>query len=445
MRAVLTALVLGLAGAGAAHAADLGDPVWDKAPDRADWAKAYPTAAAQAGVAGSVKMRCSAGATGALQGCAVVSESPAGQGFGAAALSLAAGMALKPTAADGTPIAGRNLIVPVKFEPALLKPGALVTNPDWLKVPAAGDLAQYYPATGTTKGGRVILQCLVTNRGLMDSCTVKTETPAGRGYAQAALAATPLFLMRPMTVDGLPVGGAAINIPVNFVGSPRSTSPDLTLRVLSSAPWLAAPTVSDMAAAFPKSAIGKIASGHVVLRCGMSPNGRLQGCDPVSEAPRGHGFEIAAQSLVRDFRVITDPNLNRYGNLRIDVPFDFRDPTQAIPAVEIHNPLWVQSMKPEEVVRLFPPEAIKAGYKAGVATVACTTVHSGVLTDCAVESEEPADLGFGAAALKIAAVMKMNPWTSQGAPVDGMKIQVPIRLVLPDASAPAVAATPPTK
>jgi protein TonB len=60
-----------------------------------------------------------------------------------------------------------------------------------------------------------------------------------------------------------------------------------------------------------------------------------------------------------------------------------------------------------------------------------------------VVSESPADVGFGEAAMRVAAVMRMNPWTSQGAPVDGMKINLPIRLVLPDAPPPPAA--PPAK
>jgi hypothetical protein len=428
MRAVLAALVLGLAGAGVAHAADLGDPVWDKAPDRAHWAKAYPVAAAQAGVSGAVKLRCSAGATGALQSCAVVSESPAGQGFGAAALSLTAGMALKSKAADGTPIAGRNLIVPVKFEPALLQPITTITNPDWLRLPTQDELARYFPAGAHG----------VATRGLMDNCQATSETPTGHGFAQAAVAMTELFMMRPMTVDGLPVGGGAINIPIKFEAG--SSGNATTVRVVSAAPWFAAPTSTDMSAAFPKGAIGKIDSAHVILRCSLNGKGRLQACDTLSESPKGHGFASAAQSLLKDFQVITDAKTDHYGDLRIDVPFDFRDPSRAAPPVEIHNPLWLTHVTPEGAASVYPPAALKAGVRTGAATVACTTVHSGALTDCAIESEEPADLGFGDAALKIAAVMKMNPWTSQGAPVDGMKIRIPIRLVMPDDAPPPVTA-----
>jgi hypothetical protein len=346
-------------------------------------------------------------------------------------------MALKPTATDGTPIAGRNLIVPVKFEPALLKPGAWITNPDWARQPTTAELWHYLPAQAARSGGKVLLHCIVTNRGLMDNCVAQSETPAGHGYAQAAVAMTALFIMRPMTVDGLPVGGGEINIPINFKGG---QSWGQAVRVVRTAPWLAAPTAGDVAAAFPKSAIGKAESGHVVLRCGLNGRGDLHDCETVSEIPEGQGFDAAARSLVKHFRVMTDPKTDHYDDLRIDVPFDFRDPSQAAPAVEIHDPLWLTRLTPESAAAAYPQAAIKADVKTGAATVACTTVHSGALTDCAVESEEPADLGFGAAALKIAAVMKMSPWTSQGAPVDGMKIRIPIRLVMPDDPTPAVAA-----
>jgi hypothetical protein len=87
MRIAMTGLALallasGLSLSGLSFAADAGGPVWEKAPDRADWAKAYPMQAAQAGIAGAVQMRCSASGDGALQNCTVISETPSGQGFG---------------------------------------------------------------------------------------------------------------------------------------------------------------------------------------------------------------------------------------------------------------------------------------------------------------------------------------------------------------------------
>jgi protein TonB len=85
MRSVVAGLALAFVASGLSFAADSGGPDWARAPDRSDWARAYPTHAAQAGIAGAVQMHCSASEVGALQNCAVVSESPSGQGFGAAA------------------------------------------------------------------------------------------------------------------------------------------------------------------------------------------------------------------------------------------------------------------------------------------------------------------------------------------------------------------------
>jgi hypothetical protein len=44
-------------------------------------------------------MGCTAISAGLLQDCTILNETPVGDGFGAAALSLAAGMELKSTAA----------------------------------------------------------------------------------------------------------------------------------------------------------------------------------------------------------------------------------------------------------------------------------------------------------------------------------------------------------
>src|SRR5579859_4947929 len=126
MRLATLVLVIGLGGFGIGRAADLSDPVWASAPSRDDWAKAYPSHAAQAGISGAVKVRCAATAQGSLANCAVVEETPTGEGFGAAALSLTSAMELKPTGADGRPIAGQSVVVPVKFEPGLLRHGTTV-------------------------------------------------------------------------------------------------------------------------------------------------------------------------------------------------------------------------------------------------------------------------------------------------------------------------------
>jgi TonB family protein len=448
MRRVTAGLALALMASGflfsgVAYAADASGPVWEKAPDRSDWARAYPAEAAQSGISGDVKMRCSASAAGLLQNCAIISETPTGQGFGAAALSLASGMELKPTTDNGKPVAGMSFIVPVKFEAGVLKGQAIITQPDWVRVPTGDELYNYWPAGATADGGKTVVHCSVTNRGLMQDCTLTRESPEGHGYGASALAVTELFVMRPMTIDGQPVGGGTINIPINFAPGgaiPRSEVAS-TFKVSSSAPWIAAPTAVEISAAYPKSLVGKVASGHVVMRCAITSRGALVNCSSISELPSGHGFVHAADTLLKDFRL--PPALRKgdsYDSFRVDVPFDFRDPSQAAPPVEIRDPVWIRQIDPKGVTELFPAAAIKAGYKVGRATVACTVAADGTLTPCSTVTEEPAGYGFGDAAMTVASVMQMSPWTKQGAPVEGAKIDLPIKFVLPPDAPAAVPA-----
>ena len=105
--------------------------------------------------------------------------------------------------------------------------------------------------------------------------------------------------------------------------------------------------------------------------------------------------------------------------------------------------IWLTKMNPEYAAKLFPAPAAAAGLKTGVGTVECTIKHDGGLEPCAVVSEQPPGLGFGDAALQIAAVMKMNPWTAQGDPVDGARIRLPVRLELQ--TAPPAGPQPPAK
>ena len=442
MRAILLALALGAAFAASASAADLSDAVWTKAPDRSDWAKAYPADAAKAGISGSAQLRCSATADGLLANCAVVSETPSGQGFGAAALSLTGGMELRTTSESGQLIAGKSVLVPVKFTPEVLRPGAIIGHPDWLQKPKQEDMQQYWPANSGGAAGNVLLHCVVTNRGLLEKCQAPVEQPTGHGFAAAALAMTPIFLMRPMTVDGEPVGGAGVSIPIRFEAG-WSPSGGPILHILRTAPWTAVPTPGDIAAAFPKGAVGRISTGHVVLRCALRNDGRLFGCDTVSEEPPGHGFANAARSLTKDFHTVVGDKPGDISNIRVDIPFDFRDPTQAGQRLEVVDPFWLERPGPAAAAELFPAAAAKAGLKQGSAKVDCRVTHDGLLNDCRIVQESPTGLGFGDAALKVAGIMKMNPWTAQGAPVDGARITLPVTLVKPEDPAPAAAPAKP--
>jgi len=313
----------------------------------------------------------------------------------------------------------------------------VITNPDWLRKPTAQEVVGFWPAGARGMSGRVVVSCIVTTRGLLDKCEVLSELPAGHGFGGAALLLAHLFQMRPKTVDGVPVSGGEARIPINFVNRGAASNGLPPVHVANNLPWRQAPTAAQMAAAFPAQAVGKSASGRVVLRCRVLSDGSIMDCDTTLEAPAGQGFARAARGLTRYFKVASNWSATKTTkDLYVSLPFDFRDPAQPSPAVEVVDPEWLQSADPRMAGKLFPDEAAKAGYKTGVAVVDCALTHEGRLTGCSVSSENPAGLGFGAAALAITAVMIINPWTKQGDPVDGARLRMPIRVNLGAEPAP---------
>lgn len=92
----------------------MGDVSWARAPNARDFARFYPDRALDNGVSGSVTLDCIIGGGGRLA-CSVASESPVGQGFGRAAISISRQVRVDTTLPDGSSASGRNLIMPLQF------------------------------------------------------------------------------------------------------------------------------------------------------------------------------------------------------------------------------------------------------------------------------------------------------------------------------------------
>jgi TonB family protein len=191
-------------------------PDWLAEPSFQDLAKAYPPEALKQGVNGRTQISCSVEADGRLSACAVISETPSGMGFGQASLSLADRFRMKPEAARAAVAGGPKVTVPIRW--------AMVTSPDWLTIPNGENFYQNYPSRGMEEGvaGAARVRCQIKADGRLADCFVVSETPLGFGFGAATVKLARYFRMRPMMLDGKPVDGAVVEVPVRWSLGERS-------------------------------------------------------------------------------------------------------------------------------------------------------------------------------------------------------------------------------
>lgn len=106
------------AGAGAVEAsppAVIVNPRLIARPTPEQLRRAYPTRAMAGGVEGSAVMQCEINARGGLTACSVLSETPAGQGFGRAAQQLSRHFRVSPRTVDGQATEGARVNIPLTF------------------------------------------------------------------------------------------------------------------------------------------------------------------------------------------------------------------------------------------------------------------------------------------------------------------------------------------
>jgi len=58
------------------------------------------------------------------------------------------------------------------------------------------------------------MRCAITPEGTLRDCVVIEELPAGWGFGEAIVRMARLFQLNPKTVDGRPVEGAVVTIPI---------------------------------------------------------------------------------------------------------------------------------------------------------------------------------------------------------------------------------------
>lgn len=90
------------------------NPRWLEQPSARDFERHYPRDAAARGLEGRALLECSVLRDGRLN-CSLVSEEPAGAGFGDAALRLSSSFRAAPTTVDGVATVGRRVRIPLLF------------------------------------------------------------------------------------------------------------------------------------------------------------------------------------------------------------------------------------------------------------------------------------------------------------------------------------------
>lgn len=108
-----------------------------------------------------------------------------------------------------TPSTGEGIVVPTT---------PVISHPDWIRKPNFAQMQRVFPERAIRMGvsGKATLACIVSANGSVGGCEVVSEDPGEFGFGKAALKLQPYFRMKPAMVDGKPVDGAIVKIPVRF-------------------------------------------------------------------------------------------------------------------------------------------------------------------------------------------------------------------------------------
>ncbi|MBA4011399.1 MAG: hypothetical protein C0481_05985 [Phenylobacterium sp.] len=363
-------------------------------------------------------------------------------------------------------------------------PPAVVTNPDWLEQPSREDVSNHFPKVAEALGvsGRAVVTCKVDSYGKLEDCEHGFAQPPELGFGEAALAMSGLFRMKPKLIDGRPVEGGVVRIPIRFSLPKASTEPTAskaTPQELAEARKLIAiigPQVTAVLDAVvdredladPGVSAETVEAARTALR-GALPTAKERLLAAAAEVyaerfdvaemraitaflgtPAGKislGREVASMEVFEG--AILDGLLLVLSQARSEFcaarncdatpsPAELR--TLEASAATIVAPEWREAPSDDQVWDAFPAAAKVLGV-SGWAQLKCKVDPMGLLAGCAMLMERPVGQGFGDAAMSLAPRFRLTPpLMVQGAAGETANLFVPF--IASERPNPIAGATP---
>jgi TonB family protein len=278
-------------------------PSWVKKPSARDLNAVWPMSAMRNGISGSATISCKTSLTGGLEQCVVREETPAGAGFGQAALLLAPALRWKPGTRDGKPVRS-GVSIPIIFSnptgsrpPAGAAPIKVLPNAPFDRTPSYVDLLAAWPngAPETMTDGNTAMRCRLRPTGLIDDCDFTFMSSPQFERPSRELAKKFHVTVGP-EITAKDIASVYVSVPIQFV-SPGRANP---ARSVTHAVWVLGP----QAANYPDEADKQgVKSGRAVTECIVGADGRLTECKVADETPANLGFGPAAVEMASTMKM----------------------------------------------------------------------------------------------------------------------------------------------
>ena len=249
---------------------------------------------------------------------------------------------------------------------------------------------------------------------------------------------------------------AATSVAPLIVNPPKSNRADATIEVPHD-------DAAKGASVWPESAYRDGIGGHVDLSCGIDRYGLAEWCKVVSETPPNKGFGRAALQLRPTFKLKPAMGPDEPIDAIMTIAVEFKPPPHQVawtagsgPAAAssgplssgggvdmpsfsapppdrrsvsiLNNPVWASTVGYDDLVSAYPAAA---GGVEGYVLAHCEVKRGGALSDCQVAKEIPEKLGFGKAALSLAARFRVPPQWSKAPGHADLWVDIPIRFPAP--------------